>query len=149
MKLWQQRSRWLKDIPLGSRAVTILCDTSTGQARPIVPVTIGGDRIIDVIHSLAHLSVRTTRKHVAAKYIWSGLQNQVGTWVGKAVHRVPLFQGTDTRQSPTPEVWHPPPPVRPHSCPRPGRAAASFQWFHPPPHCGQPFFSMARGDPSQ
>ena len=74
----------LEDIPIGPRCVTILCDTSTGQAWPIVPVT-WRRRIFDVIHGLAHPSVRTTRKHFATKYVWNSLQKQVGTWAKQCI----------------------------------------------------------------
>ena len=74
----------LEDIPIGPRGVTILCDTSTGQARPIVPVT-WRRRIFNVIHGLAHPLVRTTRKLVATKYVWNSLQKQVGTWAKQCI----------------------------------------------------------------
>ena len=69
----------LEDIPLRPEGATLLCDTSTGQARPIVPTT-WRRKIFDVIHGLAHPSVRTTRKLIAAKYVWNGLKKQVGAW---------------------------------------------------------------------
>ena len=74
----------LEDIPLGPRGVTILCDTSTGQASPIVPV-MWRRRIFYVIHGLAHPSVHTTRKFVATKYVWNSLQKQLGTWAKQCI----------------------------------------------------------------
>ena len=69
----------LEDVPFGPQGVTLLCDTSTGHPRPIVP-TSWRRQVFDLMHSLSHPSVRTTRKLVAAKFVWNGLQKQIGTW---------------------------------------------------------------------
>ena len=69
----------VEDIPFGVQGVTLLCDTSTGHARPIVPA--GWRRqVFDLVHGLSHPSVRATRKLIASKFIWNGLQKQVGNW---------------------------------------------------------------------
>ena len=70
----------LQDVPFGEQGTTLLCDTSTGQARPIVPES-WRRRIFDLIHSLSHPSIRATRKLISSKFVWSGLQKQVGHWV--------------------------------------------------------------------
>ena len=69
----------LQDIVIGPNGNTLLCDLSTGQARPIVP-TSWRRQVFDLIHNLSHPSVRTTRKLVAAKFVWKGLKKQVGLW---------------------------------------------------------------------
>ena len=56
-----------------------LCDVSTGSPRPIVP-TNWRRRIIDLIHRLSHPSIRTTQKLVTSKFVWNGVQKQVGAW---------------------------------------------------------------------
>ena len=69
----------VEDIPFGVQGVTLLCDTSTGHARPIVPA--GWRRqVFDLVHGLSHPSVQATRKLIASKFIWNGLQKQVGNW---------------------------------------------------------------------
>ena len=69
----------LEDIPFGNKGNTILCDTSTGQPRPIVPP--GWRRpVFDVIHGLSHPSIRSTRKLITSKFVWHGLNKQVGIW---------------------------------------------------------------------
>ena len=74
----------LQDIPFGAQGVTLLCDTSTGRARPIVPA--GWIRqIFDSIHGLSHPSVRTTRKLIASKFIWNGMQKQIGLWAKQCI----------------------------------------------------------------
>ena len=69
----------LEDIPFGTKGVTLLCDISTGQPRPVVPA--GWRRqVFDLVHGLSHPSVRTRRQLIAAKFIWHGLRKQVGIW---------------------------------------------------------------------
>ena len=74
----------LEDISFGTQGSTLLCDMSMGHARPIVP-TGWRRQIFDLIHGLAHPSVRTTRKLVAAKFVWKGLQKQMGIWAKQCI----------------------------------------------------------------
>ena len=71
----------LKDIPFGAQGVTLLCDMPTGHARPIVPTR----KVFDLIHVLSHPSIRTTRKLIATKFVWNGLQKQIGIWSKQCV----------------------------------------------------------------
>lgn len=66
-------------VQLGPSGITVLCDVSTGQPRPIVRAA-GRHRIFDVIHGLAHTSIRTKVEMVAACFMWHGLRMQVGRW---------------------------------------------------------------------
>ena len=50
----------LEDIPFGPNNVTLLCDTSTGRARPIVP-TGWRRKVFDLVHGLSHPSVYALR----------------------------------------------------------------------------------------
>ena len=74
----------LEDIPFGTQGTTLLCDMSTGHARPIVPAG-WKRRIFDLIHGLSHPSIRTTRKLVATKFVWKGLQKEVGIWAKQCI----------------------------------------------------------------
>lgn len=74
----------VESVPFGTDGVTLLCDMSTGQARPIVPTKMRR-QVFDLIHSLSHPSVRTTRKLIANKFVWNGLQKQVGIWAKQCV----------------------------------------------------------------
>ena len=67
----------LQDVPFSS--TTILCDMSAGYARPIVPAD-WRRRVFDLVHGLSHPSIRTTRKLISSKFVWKGLQKQVGMW---------------------------------------------------------------------
>ena len=69
----------LQDIEFGPNAVALLCDTSTGQPRPIVPV--GWRRkVFDLVHNVSHPSIRATRQLMADKFVWHDLCKQVGLW---------------------------------------------------------------------
>ena len=74
----------LEDIPFGTQGSTLLCDVSMGHARPIV-LTGWRRQIFELIHGLSHPSVRTTRKLVAAKFVWKGLQKQIGIWAKQCI----------------------------------------------------------------
>lgn len=73
-----------KDVPFGPQGVTLLCDMSTGQPRPIVPAS-WRRQVFDMVHSLSHPSVRATRKLIPAKFVWSGLQKQAGAWAKQCI----------------------------------------------------------------
>lgn len=68
----------LEDVPFGPTGTTLLCDVSTGQARPIVPSS-RRCRVFEAVHNLSHPSIRATRTLVASKFMWHGLHKQVGT----------------------------------------------------------------------
>lgn len=51
--------------PSGTDGVTLLCDVSAGQARPLVPVS-WRHQVFDLMHGLSQPSVRSTRKIVAS-----------------------------------------------------------------------------------
>ena len=74
----------VEDVPFGPETTTLLCDVSTGQPRPIVP-TSWRRKVFDSVHGLSHPSVRSTRKLIASKFIWNGLQKQVGLWAKQCV----------------------------------------------------------------
>ena len=70
----------LEDISFGAQGGTLLCDVSTGHPRPVVPAG-WRCKVFDHIHDLSNPSMRATRKLMVIKFIWHGLQKQVGIWV--------------------------------------------------------------------
>ena len=70
----------LQDIPFGAQGTTLLCDLSAGRPRPVVPVA-WRRRVFDLFHGLSHPSIRATRSLIASKFVWKGLQKQIGHWV--------------------------------------------------------------------
>ena len=57
----------------------ILCDTSTGVQRPVVPALFRR-RVFDAIHGLSHPGIRTTRRLLAAKFVWPRIAADVSSW---------------------------------------------------------------------
>ena len=66
----------LADLPIPGTNTTLLCDTSTGVARPIVPPA-WRHAVFDSIHGLAHPGIRATSKMVTA---WHGFNKHIGAW---------------------------------------------------------------------
>lgn len=73
-----------EDIPCGTAKTTLLCDVSTGTARPVVPKA-WRRQVFEAVHNLSHPSIRATRKQVASKFVWHGLHKDVGAWAKTCV----------------------------------------------------------------
>ena len=69
----------VEDVPFENGAFTLLCDVSTGVARPIVPEN-WRKQVFDTVHSLFHPGARTTKKLVSSKFVWHGLGRQITIW---------------------------------------------------------------------
>ena len=74
----------IMEFSLGPNGPCVLCDSSTGRLRPIVPVT-WRRKVFNIIHNLSHPSIRSTRKLVAEKFVWRGMQKDVGQWAKQCV----------------------------------------------------------------
>jgi hypothetical protein len=66
-----------EDVPFNG--VSVLCDVSTGNPRPVVPKG-WTKRIFDSIHGLCHSGCRPTQKAVASRFVWHGLNKDVRLW---------------------------------------------------------------------
>ena len=74
----------LADLLISGTNTTLLCDTSVGTPRPIVPLS--WRRVVfDSIHGLAHPGIKTTRKMVSARFVWHGSNKEVGLWAKTCV----------------------------------------------------------------
>ena len=69
----------IEQFPVGKDESFIICDVSLGSPRPVVPQD-WRKRVFDSVHNLSHPGVRTTRKMVASKFVWTGMNKQVGEW---------------------------------------------------------------------
>lgn len=69
----------LEDVNFGSAGTTLLCDMSTGKPRPVVPSS-WRRRVFETVHGLSHPSIRATRKMVAEKFVWHGINKDVSAW---------------------------------------------------------------------
>ena len=74
----------LEDVPFDDTGSTLLCDVSTGQPRPIVPVD-WRRRVFDALHSLSHPGRKPSQKLVSAKFVWHGLKKDVRNWADTCV----------------------------------------------------------------
>jgi hypothetical protein len=57
----------------------VICDVSTSQPRPIIPVS---DRrnVFRAVHELAHAGIRATGRLMAARVVWRGMSSDVSAW---------------------------------------------------------------------
>lgn len=68
----------LQDIMIsGSR---LLCDTSQGRSRPLVPAA-WRRRVFDALHGLSHPGSTATRQLVAARFVWPLMNRDIKKWV--------------------------------------------------------------------
>jgi transposase InsO family protein len=57
----------------------VVCDVSTSQPRPIIPVADRRD-VFRAIHVLAHAGIRATRRLMTARVVWRGMSSDVSAW---------------------------------------------------------------------
>jgi hypothetical protein len=57
----------------------VVCDVSTGQPRPLIPVADRRD-FFWAIHELAHAGIRATWRLMAARVVWRGMASDVEAW---------------------------------------------------------------------
>nr|XP_054761143.1 uncharacterized protein LOC129267455 [Lytechinus pictus] len=69
----------LKSIALPGSTTTILCDISTGTARPLVPVK-HRRAIFDSLHGLSHPGIRATQKLITERFVWPSINADVRKW---------------------------------------------------------------------
>lgn len=74
----------LEDVNFGTAGETLLCDVSTGDPRPIVPVS-WRRKAFEAVHNLSHPSVRATRTLMARKFMWHGMNKQVSSWAKNCI----------------------------------------------------------------
>ena len=74
----------LEDVAFGDTGTSLLCDTSTGQPRPIVP-TSWRRSVFEAVHDLSHPGRKPSVRLVAEKFVWHGLKKDVRFWVDACV----------------------------------------------------------------
>ena len=75
----QDSSLQLKSISLPGSLTTMLCDVSTGVARPLVPVK-HRRAIFDALHGLSHPGIRATQKLITERFVWPGINHDIRKW---------------------------------------------------------------------
>lgn len=58
---------------------TLLCDSSLGSLRPLVPLA-HRKTIFSALHGLAHPGIRATRRMISTRWIWKGMSADVAAW---------------------------------------------------------------------
>jgi len=65
--------------------VPLLCDTSTGSVRPLVPVQ-HRRLLFDAIHALAHPGTTATKRLLKARFVWPGMGTDIASWCRDCQH---------------------------------------------------------------
>ena len=68
----------VEDVKFGPTNTTLLCDVSSSQPRPIVPSS-WCRKVFEAVHNLSH-PIRVTRTLITRKFVWHGINKQVGAW---------------------------------------------------------------------
>ena len=69
---------------MGTGKETLLCDTSTGRDRPIVPKHYRRN-VFNTLHNLSHPGARATVKLIAERFCWPGMNKDVREWARSCV----------------------------------------------------------------
>jgi len=76
----------------------LLCESSTGPLRPIVPA-MWRRSVFSSVHGLAHAGIQATRHMVSARYVWCGCATNVTAWCRDCVQ---CGRGKVTKQEKAP-----------------------------------------------
>ena len=74
----------LEEVTVGDLGAKLLCDTSTGQPRPLVPVS-WQRPVFEAVHNLSHPGRKPSVKLVSQKFVWRGLKKRRES-LGRLVH---------------------------------------------------------------
>ena len=55
---------------------SLLCDFSTGVPRPLIPV-VDRQKVFNAFRNLVHAGTRATRRLIAARAVWRGMNSDV------------------------------------------------------------------------
>lgn len=69
----------LKQCSMPNSDSKIYCEVTQKNIRPYVPENMR-KQVFDAIHGISHPGIRTTRRMVAKRYFWPGMNKDVGLW---------------------------------------------------------------------
>ena len=69
----------LEQVPLPSNTLTLVCDTSTGKHRPMVPPSMRR-QVFDNLHSMSHPGMKATQRLITARFVWPNIKRDVRQW---------------------------------------------------------------------
>ena len=68
-----------QSVTLPTITTSLICDLSTGTARPFVPLPFRRT-VFNSLHSLSHPGVRATQRLITARYLWPGMNTDIRQW---------------------------------------------------------------------
>lgn len=69
-----------REVPIPGSRLSIWCDTSTGQNRPFVPITLRR-AVFEALHCLSHPGARATQRLISQRYVWPKMHTDIRLWV--------------------------------------------------------------------
>ena len=74
----------LKEYLLDGSNISLICDTSTGKVRPVVPRKF--QRLVfHKIHDLSHPGIKATSELIRQRFVWNQMKRDIKTWVRSCV----------------------------------------------------------------
>ena len=70
----------LQSVPFPESDSEVVCDVSSANPRPFIPASFRR-LIFDSVHQLSHPGIRSTRQLLASRFVWPGMNKDVGDWV--------------------------------------------------------------------
>ena len=70
--------KW-EEIDIDDGQSMLLCDTSTGVSRPLVPAGMRRE-VFELVHGLSHPGTRATVGIMTSKFVWHGIAKDVRAW---------------------------------------------------------------------
>ena len=69
----------LESIPFSPDKGALLCDTSMGKPRAVIPVAFRR-QLFNLLHDLLHPSIRTSQALLTDRFVWKGIRKDIVTW---------------------------------------------------------------------
>ena len=76
----ENTSLQLKEFPVGDGMNTIICDTLTSKARPIILKNFQ-KLIFDTIPNMSHHGIKGTKKLIQHRFVWHEMNKDITSWV--------------------------------------------------------------------
>ena len=85
----------LQSVPFPESDSEVVCDVSSANPRPFIPASFRR-LIFDSVHQLSHPGIRSTCQLLASRFVWPGMNKDVGDWVRGCIpcHRAKVYRHT-------------------------------------------------------
>lgn len=70
----------LSALPFAGSSTDVICDSSTGAPRPVVPATFR-KAVFHSLHDLSHPGTRASRQLISSRFVWPGMQKDIAEFV--------------------------------------------------------------------